>query len=227
MSDEVPSEVPIWFSQILERQIQTMNEMAANQQASLATLNDRISLMEQEQALPVKALDQLNRTKQGKKNFSDFMNEFNRLLLEAEGWGWDDAVKKGFLKAALTLELRRAMLEQIKEISTFRQGWKKRTDDVRSSATADEMDWQPTTVLVAKIRMKEPRWASEDEIARRREEGLCLRCGRKSHRVKECKADLSKDKKGGKEVRVAPVRAEPPDQKNDSNSSDVEESGKE
>ena len=194
-----------------------------------------------------KALDQLNRTKQGKKNFGDFMNEFNRLLLEAEGWGWEDAVKKGFLKAALTLELRRAMvgviesktyeaycsqlrtvddqLEQVREISTFRQGWRKRTDDVKSSsASTDAMDWQPTSVSVARVHAKEPRWASEDEIACRRQEGLCLRCGRKGHRVKECKAELPK---GRKEVRVAPVRTEPSGKKDNDDPSDVEESGKE
>ena len=63
-------------------------------------------------------------------------------------------------------------------------------------------------MLVVRVHTKELRWASEDEVARRREEGLCLRCGRKGHIVKECKANLSRDKKEKKEVRVAPVRTE-------------------
>jgi hypothetical protein len=52
-----------------------------------------------------KALGQLNRTKQRSQPLNEFLNEFNRLILEAEGWGWSDVIKKGYLKAALSTKL--------------------------------------------------------------------------------------------------------------------------
>lgn len=54
-----------------------------------------------------KALSQLNKTRQGTRPFNEFLNEFNRLILEAEGWGWDDVIKKGYLKAAIATSLIR------------------------------------------------------------------------------------------------------------------------
>ena len=57
-----------------------------------------------------KALSQLNRTKQRSQPFSEFLNDFNRLILEAEGWGWEDKIKKGYLKAALSTKLLTATI---------------------------------------------------------------------------------------------------------------------
>ena len=176
-----------------------------------------------------KALDALNRLKQGKRSLTDFMNDFNKLLLEAEGWGWEDSIKKGYLKAALSFRLRRAMvgviesslydeyctqlrtvndqLEQLGEVENFQQRWNKNTDDVMSrinrTAPQEAMDWQPTSAVSAAVtRTNEPRWASDDEIARRRREGLCLRCGRKGHRVRNCTAELKKQNVNSANVRT-------------------------
>ncbi len=52
-----------------------------------------------------KALGELNRMKQGKRPLGDFLNDFNRLILEAKGWSWDDEIKKAYLKAAISVEL--------------------------------------------------------------------------------------------------------------------------
>ena len=52
-----------------------------------------------------KALALLNRTKQGDLSLNDFLGKFDQLLLEACGWDWDDDIKKGYLKDAISTEL--------------------------------------------------------------------------------------------------------------------------
>jgi hypothetical protein len=60
------------------------------------------------------------------------------------------------------------------------------------SPAHDAMDWEPTTsASAAYIGPREPRWASDKEIDRRRQEGLYLRCGDASHMVRGCKAKLT------------------------------------
>lgn len=54
-----------------------------------------------------KALSQLNSVKQGGCPLNEFLNEFDHLILEAEGWGWDDMIKKGYLKSAIATALVR------------------------------------------------------------------------------------------------------------------------
>src|SRR5882762_1041817 len=41
---------------------------------------------------------------------SVLLTEFDRLLLEAGGYGWDDTVKKGYLHAAINNELRERLI---------------------------------------------------------------------------------------------------------------------
>lgn len=57
-----------------------------------------------------KALGEINRTKQGSRPFREFLNDFDRLVMEAQGWGWDDAVKKGYLKAAINTKIMTAIV---------------------------------------------------------------------------------------------------------------------
>ncbi|KAG9245837.1 hypothetical protein BJ878DRAFT_418349 [Calycina marina] len=57
-----------------------------------------------------KALAKLNRRKQGTQPLNDFLNIFNRWILEAEGWRWRDRLKKGYLKAALSTKLLTALV---------------------------------------------------------------------------------------------------------------------
>ncbi|KAI0991538.1 hypothetical protein K3495_g16649, partial [Podosphaera aphanis] len=59
-----------------------------------------------------KAIDRLNSIKQGNQPFREFLQEFEQLLLEARGWGWEDPVKKGYLKAALNRELSDRLVSQ-------------------------------------------------------------------------------------------------------------------
>ena len=173
-----------------------------------------------------KALSQLNRTKQRGQLFSEFLNDFNRLILEAEGWGWDDKIKKGYLKAALSTKLLTATIgieekesyegycSQLRKISDQQAevaeltAWRtyKRDATPRTPPLADPMDWEPT-VGVAAAHANEPRWALPAEIERRRRERLCFRCGKEGHRVRNCRMKLStKDQK--EEVRVAAAEKE-------------------
>jgi len=41
-----------------------------------------------------KALGKINKTKQGSTPFSEFLSQFDRLLLEAQGWGWPDSIRR-------------------------------------------------------------------------------------------------------------------------------------
>ncbi len=163
-----------------------------------------------------KALSQINRTKQGSRPFGEFLNEFNRLILEAEGWGWGDVIKKGYLKAALSTKLLTATIgvqeepsydgfcqqlrminDQLNEVAEL-TAWRTKRQRTPTPATAktttpepsyDTMDWQPT-IAVSSARTKEPRWASDEVIEERRRAGQCLRCGRDGHRVRECRIKL-------------------------------------
>jgi hypothetical protein len=207
-----------------------------------------------------KALAQLNRTKQGSRSLNEFLNEFNRLILEAEGWGWDDVIKKGYLKAAISLKLLQAtvslreeetyeaycsqlrmvsdQLAEIKDLTSRRTAWKKEGPSSLSKETAPEtMDWEPSTVVAAtRTKRKEPKWASPEEIERRREKGLCLRCGGEGHIVRRCEATLTSTKKDEKvtavkkDVKVSAVKRKAEDDVRSSDSEDLEDvegSGKE
>jgi len=207
-----------------------------------------------------KALEQINRTKQGSRPFNDFLNEFNRLILEAEGWSWDDKMKKAYLRAAISYKLKdrtigmkeedsyeeycsqlRTISDQLADMKNWsdrRSAWKKeRSLSPPKESALDAMDWEPSTaVATTRTKRKEPRWASPEEIERRREEGLCLRCGEEGHIVRRCKATLKTIKKdtraatAKKDVKVSAVKRKAEDDVrslDSEDSEDLEGSGKE
>lgn len=65
-----------------------------------------------------KALDQIRHLRQGNRTFEDLLADFNRLLLEAGGYKWDDGLKKGMLQDALSLNMKKHMIS-ITEANTF------------------------------------------------------------------------------------------------------------
>jgi hypothetical protein len=71
--------------------------------------------------LQQKALARLNTLRQGKRDFREFLGEFEQLLLEAGGHGWDDNVKRGFLDAAINQDMRKALisLERKTKLTTY------------------------------------------------------------------------------------------------------------
>lgn len=58
----------------------------------------------------VKANERLHHLYQGKKEFNEYLGEFEQLLLEAGGSTWEDVIKCGFLTNGLNLEMRQAIV---------------------------------------------------------------------------------------------------------------------
>jgi hypothetical protein len=163
-----------------------------------------------------KAIGRINVIKQRNRPFREFLQEFDQTLMEANGWGWQDEVKKGLLKAAVTSEVKRelvgrdeavtyaAYVAQIRKITDDLDEWKE-GQRVRSrprqpltthqdQPANEQMDWEPTrTAPVASTRTSQqsrskPRakWVSQQEIDRRKEASECLRCGSKDHFIRQC-----------------------------------------
>jgi hypothetical protein len=121
-----------------------------------------------------KALEKINRIRQGNQDFRTFLQDFEQTLLEAQGWGWADEVKKGYLKAGLNRELCDRLVTQVEpdKYSDFTaqlrmisdklqqiKAWDNRRNrgrggnsyvpQVTTQSTGDSMDWestQPTAV---------------------------------------------------------------------------------
>jgi hypothetical protein len=74
------------------------------------------------------------------------------------------------------------------------------------------MDWEAAIAAAVRVAVagrteaREDRWASDDEIDRRRQEGLCLRCGQHGHFVRDCRAKKKPQDKNKKRTRVAAAK---------------------
>jgi Retrotransposon gag protein len=140
----------------------------------LLTQMDLAFLDQQKQS---KAVAKINTIKQRNRSFREFLQEFDQTLMEANGWGWQEEVKKGLLKAALAGEVRRelvgrdepatysAYVAQIRKITDDLNEWKDEqkskarfqkpqfTAQQQSQHTDEKMDWEPTrTAPVATAR---------------------------------------------------------------------------
>jgi hypothetical protein len=186
-----------------------------------------------------KALASLNRTKQGSMPLNDFLSQFDQLLLEAGGWGWDDVIKKGYLRAALSVKLVTALvgseekptydeyctqlcrtadqLDEVKERTSGRfRHHQRRTEEgtTQQPHEPEPMDWEAAIAAAVRVAVagagrtetKEGRWASDDEVNRRRQEGLCLRCGKDGHFVRNCRTKKPPSGQKGK-TRVAAAKS--------------------
>jgi hypothetical protein len=116
-----------------------------------------------------KALEKINRIRQGHQDFRTFLQDFEQTLLEAQGWGWADEVKKGYLKAGLNRELCDRLVTQVEpdRYSDFTaqlrmisdkllqiKAWDNRRNrgrggnpyapQVITQSTGDSMDWEST-----------------------------------------------------------------------------------
>jgi hypothetical protein len=127
-----------------------------------------------------KALSTLNHTKQESTPLNEFLSQFDQLLLEAGGWGWDDTIKKGYLKDAITTQLLSALvgteekpsyeefcnqlrrtadqLEEIREKSAGRftgAPWRRRSTgrSPRPVAEGDTMDWEAAVAAAVRVAM--------------------------------------------------------------------------
>lgn len=117
-----------------------------------------------------KALAKINHIRQNNKDFRDFLREFEQTLLEAQGWKWDDAVRKGYLKAAISRELKdrlvtqeepekysdfvgqlRRISDRMQELKVSGPRWNRtiryegqRQPQYTTHPSADVMEWEPT-----------------------------------------------------------------------------------
>ena len=118
---------------------------------------------------------------------------------------------------------------EVSDLRARRANWQKRNASPPPQAPSQEqMDWEPTTSGAAAARIREPRWASPAEIERRRKHGLCLRCGKEGHMVRDCRTKLAPSK----EVYTASTKSKSKRKRaeksnGESSSSDSDGSGKE
>lgn len=76
-----------------------------------------------------------------------------------------------------------------------------RQPTARRPASPERMDWQPTSTTAnqSNVGKKRAKWVSGKEIQRRRDGGLCVRCGTDGHYVQSCPYQAAR--------RPSPVRA--------------------
>ena len=114
-------------------------------------------------------------------------------------------------------QLRRVadQLEEVQEKSSGRPygQWRQRARREGSQPTEnhDPMDWEAAIAAAVRVAVAgrtttEGRWASEKEVSRRRQEGLCLRCGKDGHFVRDCRTKLNKPQHESKKPRVAAAK---------------------
>lgn len=113
------------------------------------------------------------------------------------------------------LRMTNDQLEEAAELTARNQAWKKRKagfadssqqragDSSRPSqpSSEDRMDWQPT-VTATVARTRDPQWGTPAEVAKRREEGLCLRCGLEGHIARGCRAKLAQPQERRTQVKA-------------------------
>jgi hypothetical protein len=219
---------------------------------SEGTLNlffDELQFAFQDAQLQQKALVRLNTLRQGRRDFREFLGEFEQLLLEAGGHQWDNNVKRGYLDAAINQDMRKALISidkkaeftaycrQLQEIA-IRIEECNRIDNARAprkakatvplphpttAPAADPMDWVPAG---AELNPMKPRakWVSAEDYKKRKKDKRCLRCGATGHQIKDCPYRGAVPPK----PRVAAVKAHEPELDKDEDAvSAAGDSGKE
>jgi len=143
-----------------------------------------------------KAMAKVNRIQQKNRPFREFLQDFEQTLLEAGGWGWDDAVRKGYLKAGINYKLKSLLVAQVEPSSyTDYVNLLRLTSDnleaLQSSSSfpssrqprnsSDSMDWQPTNGV------KSGTFVSREVQRARIAKNQCLKCGGEGHIGRECR----------------------------------------
>ncbi|THC87387.1 hypothetical protein EYZ11_013168 [Aspergillus tanneri] len=195
--------------------------IAANESSPSFTLQGFYSQLESAFSDPTrqeKALVRLNTLRQGNRSVLELVAELNGLLLEAGGSGWEDRVKKGYLKSALnrTIENRLINIEeketydgfcqQVQEISHRLENFKRKEKGpwappyYKNSGEAvipssDTMDWEPAVKTASSRRAK---WVTQEEINRRWSERLIPIVANITGAVLEDEDNLEDKDKAGK-----------------------------
>jgi hypothetical protein len=153
----------------------------------------------------------INQIKQGRKPFREYLQEFEQTLLEAGGWGWDDIVRKGFLKAGINYKLKSLLVSQpepalyVEYVSLLRLTSDNLEALERSSPSyqprtplksSEPMDWQPTN------RVFVPKDVQSTRIANNQ----CLKCGRPGHIGRDCRIGWSLPRAAVAATELTPIR---------------------
>jgi hypothetical protein len=136
-----------------------------------------------------KAIAKINQIRQGRRTFREYLQEFEQTLLEAGGWGWDDVVRKGYIKAGISYRLKSLLVSQIEPgsyteyINLLRltsdnlEALERSTPQFPSRNKPETMDWQPTNRV----------FVSKEIQNTRRAKNQCFKCGREYHQARECR----------------------------------------
>jgi hypothetical protein len=154
-----------------------------------------------------RAMDKLQQLQQlPNESFAKFLPKFETLMADAGILGLEDPVKISMLKKALNPTMKWSLIGTIapttfagyvsylQTIGSQIDGMKYEGNKLKSRRPynspnrGDKMDWEPTPLQQNQGQAKQQRakWVSQDEIQRRRNEGSCLRCGKKGHRILQC-----------------------------------------
>ena len=154
------------------------------------------------------ALRQITQIKQNNTRLTDFLSEFDRLLLEAEGYHWEESVKITYLSNALARRFKERLVGRVRDTTLFDfQATLRRIDlDLAhlkegsvvppASGSPDAMAWEttpaPVSTAAATVRdpgSKAPRatFLSQEEFNRRLAAGRCTRCNSDNHFSRACR----------------------------------------
>ncbi|QKX57731.1 uncharacterized protein TRUGW13939_04850, partial [Talaromyces rugulosus] len=165
--------------------------------ATLEAFFAHLNVLFEDHQLVEKANLELNRIRQGRTPFQDFISEFERILLLAGGQSWTDDVKISRLKTAINQEMRRATvgsdmpkqyeafcerlhrvandLEELKRIDNIQSRYKRNTSRPLTKGTSPDrgqpqvMDWTPAGLPINTVRTDN-----------------CFRCGKPGHIAQYC-----------------------------------------
>jgi hypothetical protein len=196
-----------------------------------------------------KAIGRLNSFKQANRSFRDFHYEFEQALLEANGWNWDDVVKKGYLRQGLSYELKSAVVAQIEPVTYLefvgqlrtvadnlealkQSTWKPRLEkDVQRKQGNDFYTNQYTNLVGNSPMDWEPSpqfnstrvFISKEIQQKRRERNACIKCGKTGHYARECQTGWKPEEPRQQTKKAAKIEKKPQAASSDSES----DSGKE
>lgn len=157
-----------------------------------------------------RALEWMNTRKQGSQSFREYLQKFDQKVLEADAWDMSDAAKIAYIRAALNLEMQEFLISQVEptaysEYCDLLRRTSDKIDDFKrrknsrhprtvptvppttTPAPGDPMDWEPSrTAAGGPSGRLAAKWVETTEINRRKENKLCLRCGKDGHFIKDC-----------------------------------------
>ncbi|OJD21733.1 hypothetical protein ACJ73_06929 [Blastomyces percursus] len=184
----------VYFSQFLgnlKAKIAIDWQAIGNEQAQVWYEFGRLEGKASARIHPWKALDRLNRLKQGKRSFDELLAELEQLLLklvdtnERESYdGFKDQVKRVADRVEDFARSERSQLSWRRNASPKKPwGSLPRT----SPDPPDVMEWEPTPARAAEDKeTQRAAWVSPKELEKRKERGLCFRCGTSGHLVTGC-----------------------------------------